>query len=333
MISSPASSREGPETASSRATGLVYHPDYLLHEAGDWHPESPERLRAIVSHLDHVGLTRKLRLIRPEPAADDWILLVHSREHLEDLAEPVRSPPRFLDPDTRMSADSYRVAKLAVGGALAAVDAVLAGEVRSAFCALRPPGHHALRNRAMGFCLFNNIAVAARYAQRRYGLERVLIADWDVHHGNGTQAIFYEDPTVFYFSTHQYPFYPGTGAAHETGAGQGKGYTLNAPLAAGSGDQEIIGAFRDKLVPAAEAFRPELVLISAGFDAHRDDPLAQLRATEAGYAELTRIVMRLADRFAGGRMVSLLEGGYNLQALARSIEAHLTALAEPSDVR
>jgi acetoin utilization deacetylase AcuC-like enzyme len=323
---------QGPETASSPAAGLVYHPDYLLHEAGDWHPESPERLRAIVSHLDQVGLTHKLRLIRPEPAADDWILLVHSREHLEDLAEPVRGESRFLDADTRMSVDSYRVAKLAVGGALAAVDAVMAGEVRSAFCALRPPGHHALRDRAMGFCLFNNIAVAARYAQRRHGLERVLIADWDVHHGNGTQAIFYEDPTVFYFSTHQYPFYPGTGASHETGAGRGKGCTLNVPLASGSGDQEIIGAFRDRLVPAAEAFQPQIVLISAGFDAHRDDPLAQLRVTEAGYSELTRIVVDLADRFAGGRLVSLLEGGYNLQALARSVEAHLRALAEPPGV-
>jgi acetoin utilization deacetylase AcuC-like enzyme len=230
-----------------------------------------------------------------------------------------------------MSIDSYRVARLAVGGALAAVDAVTRDQVRNAFTAVRPPGHHALRDRAMGFCLFNNIAIAARYVQEHHGLERVLIVDWDVHHGNGTQAIFYEDPTVLYFSTHQYPFYPGTGAANETGAGAGLGFTVNAPLPAGSGDEEITTAFRGKLIPAAEAFRPQFVLVSAGFDAHRDDPLALLRVTEAGYAALTGIVLDLADRFAGGRLVSLLEGGYNLQALARSVEAHLRVLADRAE--
>jgi acetoin utilization deacetylase AcuC-like enzyme len=283
-----------------------------------------------MGHLDHVGLTRKLYPIRPQPAADDWILLVHSRDHLEDLAEPVRNAPRFLDPDTRMSVESYRVAQLAVGGALAAVDAVVSGQARNAFAAVRPPGHHALPEHAMGFCLFNNIAVTARYAQRRYCLDRVLIVDWDVHHGNGTQAIFYEDPTVLYFSTHQYPFYPGTGSAQETGAGPGKGFTLNVPLAAGAGDAEIVSAFRDQLVPATQAFQPQLVMMSAGFDAHRDDPLAQLRVTEGGYAELTRMVMELAESFAGGRVVSLLEGGYNLQALARSVEVHLAVLSAGS---
>jgi acetoin utilization deacetylase AcuC-like enzyme len=217
---------------------------------------------------------------------------------------------------------------LAVGGALQAVDQVVDRRVRNAFVALRPPGHHAERDRAMGFCLFNNVAIAARYAQQQYGLKRVLIVDWDVHHGNGTQHAFEDDPSVLFFSTHQYPFYPGTGRASERGNGPGLGYTVNVPLAAGCGDQEYIEVFEKILYPAAQAFRPDLVLISAGFDAHREDPLAGMLVTEGGYERMTTIVREIAEQCCAGRLVSLLEGGYNLEALARSVERHLRTLGD-----
>jgi acetoin utilization deacetylase AcuC-like enzyme len=222
---------------------------------------------------------------------------------------------------------SLAAAETAIATVLTAVDGVIAGRHASAFCAVRPPGHHAEADRAMGFCLFNNVAVAARYAQKKHGLSRVLIVDWDVHHGNGTQNIFYDDPTVFYFSTHQYPFYPATGSTAEEGAGLGEGTTLNCPLPAGAGDREILDRFENKLLPAADAFKPEFIFISAGFDAHEEDPLAGLRVTEKGYARLTGFVKDLAARHAGGRIVSALEGGYNLAALGRSVEAHLRVLS------
>ena len=316
--------------AESNATGLVYHPDYLLHDTGPRHPEQPARLEAIMTGLDDAGLLTRLVRIEPRRAQDEWLLTVHSRRYLEDLQRAVAAAPQArLGPDTRASPASYRVATLAAGGVLAAVDAVMDEQVRNAFVAARPPGHHALADRAMGFCLINNVAVAARYLQQRHHLERVLIVDFDVHHGNGTQEIFYDDPSVFYFSTHQYPYYPGTGAASEIGSGAGSGTTLNVPLAAGVGDAEIIAAFRDQLMPAAERFEPQFILVSAGFDAHRDDPLAQLAVTEAGYAALTAILRDLAERHAGGRLVSVLEGGYQLDALARSVAAHVGALAAP----
>lgn len=307
-------------------TAFVYHPDYLLHDAGAMHPERPDRLRAIMAHLEKTGLLEELHRITPEPADEIWLNRVHPPEYVRLIEKASASAPAALDPDTRLSKDSFRVAKLAVGGVLAAVDAVMEGKAKNAFAAVRPPGHHASAARAMGFCLFNNAAVAARYIQEKYGLKRVLIVDWDVHHGNGTQDIFYADPTVLYFSTHQYPYYPGTGAEEETGEGPGKGTTVNAPMPAGAGDAEVIRAFREKLVPAAEKFQPEFVLISAGFDGHKRDPLAQLQLTEQGFAELTRILMDIAGRFAGGRVVSLLEGGYDLEGLSRSVEAHLRAL-------
>ena len=215
-----------------------------------------------------------------------------------------------------------------MGAVTQAVDRIIDDTLDAAFCAVRPPGHHALADRAMGFCLFNNVAIGARYAQQRHALSRILIVDWDVHHGNGTQAIFYDDPSVLYFSTHQYPFYPGTGARAETGRGAGAGFTINVPLPAGAGDAELIRAFQEELLPRALTFKPQLILISAGFDAHRDDPLAGLAVTEAGYAELTRIVRGIAEACCRGRIVSVLEGGYNLLALGRSVEAHLRTLLE-----
>ncbi|HYM12699.1 MAG TPA: histone deacetylase, partial [Bryobacterales bacterium] len=214
----------------------------------------------------------------------------------------------------------------AVGGVLNAVDAVMAGQARNAFCVVRPPGHHARPDQGMGFCVFNNVAIAARHAQHQHGVERVLIADWDVHHGNGTQDIFYSDGSVLFFSTHQHPWYPGTGRAEETGMGKGKGATINCPFPAGSGRREILGAFREKLVPAAEAFKPGLVLLSAGFDSRLGDPLGLFTLNDEDFAELTKLMLELAAKHAGGRLVSVLEGGYNLSGLASAATAHVKAL-------
>ena len=213
-----------------------------------------------------------------------------------------------------------------VGGATLAVDEVMQRIVANAFVAMRPPGHHATPDRGMGFCLFNSIAIAARYAQKKYGLERVLIADWDVHHGNGTQDVFYADPSVFFFSTHQSPWYPGTGDPDETGAGPGQGTTLNCPFPAGAGREQILGAFRDRLLPAMREFRPDMVLISAGFDSRLGDPLGHFRLADADFAELTEMLLEVADQSAGGRLVSVLEGGYNLDGLTRAVAAHAAAL-------
>lgn len=296
---------------------------------GPGHPESPERLRAIVSHLKKRGVLERLVRIDPRPAPDEWIMQVHDRSYIESLKKLAPTSGYVsLDPDTLMSPGSLPAAYLAVGGALAAADAIISGTIDRAFCAVRPPGHHAERNRAMGFCLFNNIAVAARYLQRHHRVGRILIVDWDVHHGNGTQHTFYDDPSVLFFSTHQYPHYPGTGRATERGQGRAEGFTVNVPLSAGQGDEEYRRVFEQVLVPAADAFQPDFVLISAGFDAHRDDPLAGMALTEDGYGTLTKIVAGIANRHSHGRILSCLEGGYNLTALAASVERHLLVLLE-----
>jgi acetoin utilization deacetylase AcuC-like enzyme len=330
VVPCPAAAADAVRGSGTGApSAIVSHPDYLLHDPGPHHPERAARLHAILSYLERQDWFTSLLQIRPAPAPEVWLTRIHTPAYLQRLQEAVRKAPVALDPDTRVSAHSYDVARLATGGVLAAVDAVMTGKARNAFVASRPPGHHALPERAMGFCLLNHVAIATRYVQEQYGVQRVLIVDWDVHHGNGTQEVFYTDPSVFYFSTHQYPYYPGTGAASETGEGPGRGTTLNVPLPAGAGDAEIIRAFREQLLPAAETFRPEFVFISAGFDAHQQDPLAQLQVTEAGYATLTRIVMDIAARYASGRIVSVLEGGYDLEALAHSVATHLRVLAAP----
>ncbi len=270
---------------------------------------------------------KRLTVVRPGPPRSDlsgWIAQVHSPGHLSRLErlQPETGIVR-IDADTLMSSESYRVALLAVEGTLAAADGIMTGQFTNAFCAVRPPGHHAEANRAMGFCLLNNVAIAARYLQHRHGLKKIMIIDWDVHHGNGTQHIFEEDPTVFYFSIHQFPLYPGTGRADEHGRGAGEGYTLNCPLPPGKGDDEYMTVFEKSLRPAVEAFRPDFFLISAGFDAHRDDPLANMGVTEKGFGEMTRMVKDWARVHCEGRVLSCLEGGYHLDALARSVGRHL----------
>jgi len=308
-------------------TGLVYHPAYLEHDMGAGHPESPSRLRAIMQQLERGGTADRLVMIEPRRAEAEWVTEIHDKRYVAALNQHAPSSGRVsLDPDTSMSPGSLTAAYLAAGGALAAVDAILSRQADHVFCAVRPPGHHAETDRAMGFCLFNNVAIAARYVQKRYGIKRVLIVDWDVHHGNGTQHSFEEDPSVLFFSTHQYPHYPGTGRATERGRGIGEGFTINVPMESGQGDDEYRAVFHKTLVPAADEFRPDFVIISAGFDAHRDDPLAGMGLTEAGYADLTEIVAGIAKRHASGRILSSLEGGYDLAALAGSVDSHIIAL-------
>src|SRR4026207_465129 len=252
-------------------TGLVYDPRYLDHDMGAGHPESPHRLRAIMQQLERSGTAARLTRIEPRTAEDEWITQIHTASYLAMLKSHAPTSGRIsLDPDTSMSPGSLNAAYLAAGGALAAVDAIMAQQVEHVFCAVRPPGHHAEAGRAMGFCLFNNVAIAARYVQKKYGLTRVLIVDWDVHHGNGTQHSFEADPSVLFFSTHQYPHYPGTGRATECGKGVGEGFTINVPMDAGEGDEEYRAVFQKSLVPAADAFKPDFAIGSAGLVADED---------------------------------------------------------------
>jgi acetoin utilization deacetylase AcuC-like enzyme len=297
------------------------------HLAGRDHPERPERFDAVMRGLEQSGLLEGLERLESRSATTDELLLCHSREYLGTAQHDIEAGWHSLSTgDTDVTWNSWELALLAAGGVLNAVDAVATGKMRNAFCAVRPPGHHATPSRGMGFCILNNIAIGARYAQKKHGLERVLIVDWDVHHGNGTQDAFYSDPTALFFSTHQWPLYPGTGRADETGAGPGKGYTMNFPFPAGSGREEILGAIQNSLVPAAERFRPDLVMISAGFDSRIDDLLGSFTLTDNDFADLTRAVMEIADQHAQGRIVSVLEGGYNLSGLATAAATHVRAL-------
>jgi acetoin utilization deacetylase AcuC-like enzyme len=299
--------------------GLVYDSLYLNHDTGR-HVEKASRLTATV------GLLERLAVIAPRAATWGELTLVHSESHIERVQSACATGGRWLDGDTFASPDSYEVALYAAGGLLRAVDAVLSGEVDSAFALVRPPGHHATKDQAMGFCLFNNIAIAAKYARQNHGLERVLIADFDVHHGNGTEDTFYEDPSVLYFSTHQYPHYPGTGFVADEGAGAGKGYTVNVPLPAFCGDSQYDRAYREILMPLARRFQPELIMVSAGYDTHWADPLSSMQLTVDGFANIAGILRELADELCGGRLLFTLEGGYNLEALSQGIRATLEVL-------
>jgi acetoin utilization deacetylase AcuC-like enzyme len=307
------------------SAGYVYHPVYLRHNTGR-HVEVAARLEAIISYLDKTGLKSKLTLIEPRPATVDEIALVHQRQYIKEIEETAARGGGWLDPDTVMSADSYQAALYAAGGVIRAVEAVMGGEVSSAFALVRPPGHHATSGKAMGFCLFNNIAIAARYALGKYKLERILIIDFDVHHGNGTQQAFYDDPHVMYISTHEYPFYPGTGDINETGSGEGRGTNLNVSLPAGCGDSEYLEVFEQIIVPAARRFNPQLILVSTGYDGHWADPLAMMSLSVGGFARMAEIIKGLADELCGGRLVLTLEGGYNLEALAASVKATFDVL-------
>ena len=308
-------------------TALLADPIFREHLAGREHPERSERFDAVMRGLKQAGLLERLARVERRAATGEELLLCHTPEYLRTAKHDVLSGRPWLSTgDTDITPNSWDVAARAVGGVLNAVDAVVTGRARNVFCAVRPPGHHASAGRGMGFCFFNNAALAARYAQRRHGLERVLIVDWDVHHGNGTEDIFYSDPTVFYFSTHQWPLYPGTGRADETGEGAGVGTTMNSPFPAGAGREEVLGAVENSLAPAAERFRPDLLVISAGFDSRLGDPLGRFTLTDRDFADLTRAVMEIAARHAGGRVVSVLEGGYNVDGLASAAAAHVEAL-------
>jgi acetoin utilization deacetylase AcuC-like enzyme len=307
--------------------GLVLDDVYLRHDTGEFAYENAGRVKAIRTAIEETGLLPRLHRIAPRRAETDWLETVHDPEYIDIVKKDVAGGARQLSTGhTLISRDSYDVALWAVGGVLAACDDVMGGKSRRAFCAVRPPGHHASADCGMGFCIFNNVAVAARYLQKRHGLQNILIVDWDIHHGNGTQDIFYRDGGVFYFSTHQWPWYPWTGAAEETGEGEGKGATLNVPLPAGSGDRDLIEAFNDRLRPAMDRFRPEFVLVSAGFDSRTGDPLGRFRLTDAGFARLTEILMAIAADHSGGRLVSALEGGYSLEGLSSAVSAHLRTL-------
>ena len=310
-----------------KKTGLVYHPDYLKHKTGFSHPESPERLSACLKALKDSQYYEKLHKIDPTPATIDQIAYVHDRDYIQFVKTSCERG-MMLDYDTTVSKDSFDVALLAVGGALRAADAVMDGELDNAFCLIRPPGHHARPKQGMGFCLFNNIAITARYLQKERDVQRILIIDWDLHHGNGTQEIFYGYDSVFYFSIHQYPYYPGTGALDEAGMDDGVGFTLNIPMEPLSSTEDYLNAFEDVLKPEAFEFEPDFVLISAGFDAHEDDPLGRIKLTTEGFGRLTEIVCEIADETCDGRIVSLLEGGYNLKAFSASVVKHIAKLLD-----
>ncbi|MBN1224844.1 MAG: histone deacetylase [Candidatus Aminicenantes bacterium] len=312
-------------------TALVYSDIYFKHDTGEFHSESPQRLTAIYEGLKKNRLLSSLQVTRPEKAALEWILEVHEKPYMDIVLRDVESGARNLSTqsgNTVICKDSFDVALWSAGGVLTACDAVVSGKVKNAFCAVRPPGHHASSRRGMGYCLFNNVAVAARYLQKKHQLEKVLIMDWDVHHGNGTQDVFYEDDSVFFFSTHQWPWYPWTGSSEETGKGKGLGATLNVPLPAGAGDRELVDALQNKLAPAMARFKPDFVLVSAGFDSRTGDPLGRFRVTDDGYRSLTRILLRIATDHAGGRLVSALEGGYSLEGLSKAVPAHVETLME-----
>jgi acetoin utilization deacetylase AcuC-like enzyme len=308
------------------AVHLIYDPRYLKHDTG-LHPENARRLEAILRVINRdEELSKKLVHDIPRPAANEDIVRCHQKDLILHIESACERDEGYLDVDTRISPESFEVARLAAGAAVTAVDTAMAEEGGRAFGLIRPPGHHATMTTAMGFCLFNNAAIGARYAQAKYGVERVLIIDWDVHHGNGTQEIFWTDSSVFYFSTHQYPYYPGTGSKDERGGGKGEAFTLNVPLSSGTSARDHRQAFADALHEIEQRFPPDLVVISAGFDSRRGDPLGGLMLEDSDFAEMTKEVLRIAERHGHGRIVGLLEGGYNLDLLGESVRSHLAAL-------
>ncbi|HEY6542293.1 MAG TPA: histone deacetylase [Ktedonobacteraceae bacterium] len=320
-------------------TALLYDPIFLEHITPKNHPDKPQRLEMAMKVLDALGWLERdgLALLEPRAASEDELATVHERTYIHEVEVAARQVAgdasnsdgrmtRRFATDTYISAKSYEAALKAAGAPLTAIDAIMKGEIDNAYCLVRPPGHHAVAESAMGFCLFNNVAVAARYAIDRYGLERVMIIDFDVHHGNGTQEMFYDDPRVLYFSTHQAPFYPGTGLSHERGEGEAEGTTINVPLPASTGYETFEPVFRQVMAPAADRFDPQLILVSAGFDAHWDDPLGQLNLSTAGFAQLMRIIIEEAQFLCNGRLVLVQEGGYSLDAMSACVATCINLL-------
>jgi acetoin utilization deacetylase AcuC-like enzyme len=300
--------------------GIVRDEIFLEHITDEYHPENPDRLKyiyAMLNGIDKEGITYS----SPRAATHDEIALIHDPSYILSIAATEGKMQKRLDPDTVTSPRSYEAACLAAGGVLQLADMIVASQVKNGFALVRPPGHHAEKNRAMGFCLFNNIAIGARYLEKKHGLNRIMIVDFDLHHGNGTQHSFYEDASVLYFSTHQYPYYPGTGGHNETGEGKGKGYTINVPLSYGMGDDDYEYIFREILIPVSDRYKPEAVLVSAGFDSYYNDPLGGMAVTEGGFATMTRILMDIADKHCEGRVLCALEGGYDLNGLTTSVKA------------
>ena len=314
-----------------RNTGYVYAQRYLLHDPGSWHPERPDRLKAIHTALQEGDLLDLLVRLRPDYAPLEWVERLHDPDYIRRFKEACEQGKHIFEvQDCGISRESYQTALLAVGGVMLAVDAVMDGRAHNAFCAVRPPGHHAEHDRALGFCFFNNVALGAVYALEHYGLERVAIVDWDVHHGNGTQHMFEENPRVFYVSLHEDPeyCYPGTGYRREEGKGPGKGFTLNLPFPPRSGDEEYLEALGNEALPRLKRYAPQMVFISAGFDAHSQDPLAHMNLSRLGYREMARLILDLALETAEGRLITVLEGGYNLQVLEECVEDHLRILMD-----
>ncbi len=310
-------------------TGYLYDEIFLKHDTGIMHPENPGRLEAIYSGLKEQEWFDSLVRIPAAKAEMDVVTLVHSHEYYETAQRDCSKGYSTLTTgDTNICESSFYVALHAVGGIINAVDMVMDGRLQNAFCAVRPPGHHATPDVGMGFCIFNNIAIAARYAQEKYGIEKVLIADWDVHHGNGTQDAFYSDNTVLFFSTHQSPFYPGTGSIYQVGTGKGEGFTINRPFSYGTGNEEIIDVFKNNLLTTAKEFRPDLTLISAGFDSRIDDMLGGFLITDDGFRKLTKIMMEIAEINGNGRLISILEGGYTHSGLTKACTAHVETLLD-----
>ncbi len=307
-------------------TALIYDPIFLEHKTGSKHPEKPERLLAVMSHLKETGMISKLTQVKPRKATMDEISSVHAKDYVSELKDFTKKGGGYLDLDTIVSKDSFQAAAYAAGAALSGVDALIAGDFDNIFALVRPPGHHALSNWGMGFCIFNNLAIAARHAQKK-GLKRVMILDFDAHHGNGIQDIFYSDPSVLYVSIHHHPFYPGTGFLNDVGIGEGKGYTVNFPLTSGLGDEAYVKILKELVSPITRQFKPDIIMLAAGFDGHHSDPLGGLGLTCKGYSKIAKIMLELAGEVCKGRLLVSLEGGYDLIALSYSVATFISEMA------